>query len=550
MGARGAFSLRTHLIAFGIAILLPVTVLAGGLLIRSAMIERAEIEARLVQIADDLAFDIDREMDRQITVLQTLATLPSLQAEDWPAFYEQAKAAVGEQGYVILIDSNFRQLVNTFVPYGEQPAVTGDPETARRMIATKKPDVSDLFVSLVTKMPVYNVNIPILRDGDVRYILHLGQLPDRIQAILRNQRIAPEWNLAVLDRKGVVLARSRDPARYVGQAPARYAADAQIELRGIRTTKSLEDVDVLRAGSRSRISGWLATASVPVALAEEPLRRSLWQWSATAIFALTGTIILGILFGRTLERPMMAAADAAAALGRNAPVPHLQSRLNEANTIVEALAQAREELTQREKAQQVLADELSHRVKNVLSVVQTLVNQTLSSERSIPEARRALSERIYALARSHNQLFHTDWKGVSIKEIIDAELAPFPDRVTADGPAVIVDARRVQTFHLVLHELATNAVKYGSLSNQYGAIHITWSVSNTPNEHFKFRWEERGGPLVNTPIRKGFGRTLLASAFSGMDAEPRIEFGSAGLVYEFEAPLEAIGRKPDGQMGP
>jgi hypothetical protein len=162
------YSLRVHLLVFGAGILLPVAVLAGALLVRAAALERAQLETRLIQVAENLADDIDRDIARDFTLLQTLATMPSLSSEDWPAFYDQAKAALQGRAYVVVIDNSLRQLVNTFVPYGSQPSLTGDPDTGRRMIATKQPDVSDVFVSLVTKRPVFNVNIPILRDGEVR----------------------------------------------------------------------------------------------------------------------------------------------------------------------------------------------------------------------------------------------------------------------------------------------------------------------------------------------------------------------------------------------
>jgi hypothetical protein len=203
---RRSYPIRTHLIAFGLILVLPVTILAGVLFIRSAMLERDQLDARLVQLADELADDIDRDIERHFTILYTLATLPSLQDADWPAFYAQAKAALQGNGYIVLVDSSLRQLVNTYVPYGESPPLTGDPETAQRMMKTKQREVSDLFISLVTKGPVFNINVPIVRDGELRYILIYGRHADDLLAIIRGQRVGPDWVRAILDRKGVVLA--------------------------------------------------------------------------------------------------------------------------------------------------------------------------------------------------------------------------------------------------------------------------------------------------------------------------------------------------------
>src|SRR4051794_23677938 len=177
----GSYSLRAHLLVFGLAILLPVGVLSGVLLARSAELERIQLEARLQRVANALADDVDREIERDFTVLRTLAALPSLTDGDWPSFYAQAKSALGDKSYVILVDASMRQVVNTYVPYDAAPPLTGDPDTVRRMLESKKPVVSDLFISLVTKRPVFNVSIPVFQHGDVRYILSLGKLADDLQ---------------------------------------------------------------------------------------------------------------------------------------------------------------------------------------------------------------------------------------------------------------------------------------------------------------------------------------------------------------------------------
>jgi two-component sensor histidine kinase len=536
------YSLRAHLIVFGAGILIPAMVLAGLLLARSATLERAQLEARLIQVADDLGEDIDRDIARDFTLLQTLATAPSFANEDWPAFHTHAKAALQGKAYVVLIDSSLRQLVNTYVPYGSQPELTGDPETAQRMIASKQSDVSDLFVSLVTEKPVFNVNIPILRNGEVRYILHLGQFADDLVGIMRGQRLGPEWTAVILDRKGVVLARSRDQERFVGRTYPQFASDVKIAARGVIKGTNLDGEQVLRAVVRSKQSGWFVTAGIPLAMAEAPLRRSLWQWGAS--FALTLALATGLawLFARAMDKPMEHASRAAAGLGRNEPIVPLRSSLAEANTITAALEGASAELAQRSEHQRLLLNELSHRVKNVLAVVQALVMRTLPGEHSMSDARDILIERLHALGRAHELLTRTDWKGAALKEIVTAELAPFSARVQVQGPELIIDGKMVQTFALVLHELATNASKYGSLSDPNGKVSITWSVTGAGNgARFKFRWEESAGPVIKPPSRKGFGSSLLEAALpADLSVKPRLAFDPGGFVYEIEAPLSSV----------
>jgi hypothetical protein len=123
----GSYSLRSHILVLGFIVVLPVTLVTGVLLVRSASLERSKLDARMVQVASALADDVDREIEQDFILLRTLSTFPSYVDQDWPSFYAQAKAALQGRAYVIVIDDSLRQLVNTYVPYGEQPAKTGDP---------------------------------------------------------------------------------------------------------------------------------------------------------------------------------------------------------------------------------------------------------------------------------------------------------------------------------------------------------------------------------------------------------------------------------------
>jgi two-component sensor histidine kinase len=536
-----SYPIRTHLIAFGLILVLPVTLLAGVLFIRSAILERDQVEARLVQLADNLAEDIDRDIERHFTILNTLATLPSLQEANWPAFYAQAKSALQGNGYIVLIDSSLRQLVNTYVPYGEAPPLTGDPETAQRMIKTKQHEVSGLFISLVTKGPVFNINVPIVRDGELRYILSFGRHADDLLAIMRGQRVGPDWVRAIVDREGVVLARSRDHERVVGTAPAVFGADLAVANHSVRKTTSIEGEAVLRAVARSSVSGWLVTVNVPLAVAEGPLERSAMFWGLTAAGALLLTLILAFGFANIISKPMTQAAEAARALAQEEPVVALNSLISEANAIVLAIQNASAELSERLSQQRLLARELNHRVKNLLAMVQAMVRRTLSDERPVAEARKLIGQRLHALARAQDLMLRTDWKDISIKEIVAAELAPYSDRVVLDGTDLRINGRNVQTFTLLLHELTTNAVKYGALSDESGKVSISWTITGADaNARFWFRWEERHGPAIKAPLHKGFGTVLLERTFSGPDTKRRLAFESGGVVYELDIPLATL----------
>jgi two-component sensor histidine kinase len=169
--------------------------------------------------------------------------------------------------------------------------------------------------------------------------------------------------------------------------------------------------------------------------------------------------------------------------------------------------------------------------------------RTLSDQRSMAEARDILTKRLLALGHAHEALMRTDWKGASLREIITAELAPFADRVALRGPEIVIDGHIVQTFALLLHELGTNAAKHGALSHSEGKVSIDWSVHDTGKDaRFRFKWQERAGPTVTAPQRRGFGSALLTRPLPlDPDVKPHLAFEPHGFIYEFEAPLSAVG---------
>lgn len=190
----------------------------------------------------------------------------------------------------------------------------------------------------------------------------------------------------------------------------------------------------------------------------------------------------------------------------------------------------------------LMTRELAHRVKNTLAVVQSIATRSLSDGRNVQEAREVFSKRLHALARAHTLLLNTSWSGAPLRELVGAELEAFGARAVISGPDVQLSAGTAQTLALILHELATNAVKYGALSNSTGRVSVQWSVAGRGrNAVCRFEWKETGGPPVKAPSRKGFGQTLLRQSLAhGPGSQPKISFEPAGLRYEFSAPLAAI----------
>ena len=203
------------------------------------------------------------------------------------------------------------------------------------------------------------------------------------------------------------------------------------------------------------------------------------------------------------------------------------------------------DITERRQAQarqELLTRELHHRTKNLFAVVQSVVARSFAGKLSVKDAETAVKSRLRSLAETHALLVEKDWEGADLAAVVRIEMIPYPDRVTIDGPTVTLSAQAAQNFALAVHELATNAAKYGALSNQVGQVHISWSVLQPNGEsQFSFRWQERGGPPVLPPTIKGFGAIVLEQVMAEyFAAPPKIEFAHSGVCYELRGSLEAV----------
>jgi len=203
------------------------------------------------------------------------------------------------------------------------------------------------------------------------------------------------------------------------------------------------------------------------------------------------------------------------------------------------LAVARDitERRQAEERQALLMAELDHRVKNTLAAVLSVASQTLGAG----EATAALAGRIAAMADAHGLLAQNRWEGAGLAGLLDAMLGPHADRVTLDGPEVQLSARVAQLLGMVIHELATNAAKYGALSTPEGRIAVAWRIEGDGIGQLVLEWAESGGPPVAQPSREGFGTKFLQHSLRyELHGSTRLEYRAAGLHCTLRLPLDRI----------
>jgi two-component sensor histidine kinase len=216
-----------------------------------------------------------------------------------------------------------------------------------------------------------------------------------------------------------------------------------------------------------------------------------------------------------------------------------------ANLLGAALERLRvvEQLRAAVREKDLLIGELNHRVKNTLTTVQSIASQTLRNAPDLDHASSAIESRLIALSQVHNVLTDRSWADVGLRDIVAQAVEPYrsrgEDRIHVQGPPIQVPPRMALALAMALQELATNAVKYGALSNGTGQIKVRWKL-NGPSapDRLHLMWEETGGPPVHKPARRGFGTRLIERSLADdLGGAVKIEFAPRGVVCVVDAPL-------------
>ena len=195
----------------------------------------------------------------------------------------------------------------------------------------------------------------------------------------------------------------------------------------------------------------------------------------------------------------------------------------------------------------LLLNELNHRIKNTLATVQSIAEQTLRASDADPATRHNLTARLIAISEAHNVLVEENWAGADLQTIVAMALAPHqqPGRqIVIDGPPVRLSPQQAVTMALRLHELATNALKYGALSQDHGSVRVTWNLSQDGRgaRSMTLLWEESGGPVVEPPQRHGFGSRLMTGQEGAGNV--RVEYLPGGVRCAIELPLSSADEIP------
>ncbi|MCU0893237.1 MAG: PAS domain-containing protein [Rhodospirillales bacterium] len=347
--ARGQPLVR-HLSLFAAALVIPAIALIVLLFWRAAEAERTRIDQDVRDVAKTVTVALDRDFAVMQSLLFALATAPRLHAGDHAAFHQQASELAGAEGLdLVLRDLSGQLLLDTRLPWG-QPLPRSTLDIDWQVIESRRAAVSNLFIDATSQQPSFAVVVPVVRDGHVVAMLSAVAPSERLVPVLRDRLPAELWAASVSDRNGIIVARTRGHAAWVGRPITAELRRAAVHASGTWDGPSHEGAALRGGYARSPESGWLTAVGVERGRLMAPLYRMLWLAGAAAA-ALGGlSALLAVMFGRRINRSIRALADAAVALGRTGAVPRFHSGVAEVDSVGTALADAAARLGERDRA--------------------------------------------------------------------------------------------------------------------------------------------------------------------------------------------------------
>ena len=484
---------------------LPLIVFAAVLVFNGYEQDRKDASQRVLETVRSIRLVLDAEMQRMTGGLRVLALTNTLRNGDFENFRRIAAGFLdqyGKDGVVLVADREGRQLFSSATTDTVSLPPRNNRAIVEKVFASKVPQYSNLFVGAVKKRPIVTVEVPVLRDGEVLYDISFSPPIEIFQSLIEKQRPSQDWTISIFDGDGINFARMPNPQATVGQraSPSLYA-EMQRQPEATVPTVSLEGVPLITSFVRSSATGWTVAAGI----AERSLVGPLWR--NLAITSVIGGLLL--LLGLAFAVRM-------------------------ATTIARG-----------EMLHDLLIEELNHRVKNTLAILQSIATQTFRS--ASKTEREKFEGRLGALAEAHNLLSKEKWQGSELQDVVRRVLQPYllnnPERLRMSGPKVPLSPRLAVVLSMIIHEIATNAAKYGALSNDNGTIRLDWeTVTENGRPKLRLVWAEAGGPPVTAPVQRGFGSRLIErSARDQLGGEATVDFLPRGVVYTVICALEDEG---------
>lgn len=535
-----------YLIAMVVAVALPILAFVVILLDQLESSERAALERRTVRDAQALSTAVERQLHDMTVTLRLLSTAHELAENDLQTFHNRTQSALRSSSmFLILVKEDGQQVLNTRRPYGEPLGEMSNLPALQEALESGTVEVSDVFFGRTGNRWVFNVTMPLSEElARAGAALILTQNVEELAGLVKTEGLPKGWSATVVDGAGRTIAASgeADPGETFDEALLAGATG----LSGTIRTQG-DNGDVLAGYARLAGQAWTIFVYGPVDTAQASLvtawRSLLLGGGLLILVAIGGAFLLG----RQMRNSIVSIASMAERMGQGEIVSPISTRIVEADMVSIALSEASFDRAEAEDRIHFVMRELAHRTKNLLSVIQAMLRQTARQSATLQEFQTSVSGRLQGLARSIDLLTAENWTQVSMTQLVTGHLETFIDtseRLEISGQDFALKPEAVQNVGMALHELATNAVKYGAWSTHNGKVLIDWA--ETPgadggDNRITIRWREVGGPLVRAPESKGFGTTVidrqLTAAFG---ARVDLDYAEDGLRWTLDAPAYAL----------
>lgn len=537
--------MRLKLVAVAVAALAPVVAMLAYNEVALRHQRNEEVRASAAQAARQASSEVERIVEGLHGLLVSVSAMPSVRHLDAGACNAALKSvaeSIPNISTIFVVGLDGRPVCgSTAFPPG---VVFSDRDYFQQILKTKDFTVGTYTQSRLSDRRVLPLAMPLMEGDILKAVIVSGIRMDWLQNRITERGVVSGNTVTIADGKGTIVARVPLAEQFVGTViPDEYQHLVHAEQPDV--------IEVMSQDGTTRILGYR-----PIALPSSPLyvsagfskpeafapinRATLTNTLAIiggALFSFAAAIFIGNRFilvpiwriadvmekwrgGETTARTGMKGSDELAVVGATF------------DRLLDELDERRRRNEEAEEERILLVRELAHRVKNGFTLVQAIARQTFS--RSDPERYNSFAERLAALAGTYDLILSREGSASSVRDIVSAALRAHvtseAERIRLDGPDVVLPADIALPLSLVIHELATNATKYGSLGSEDGTVAIEWK---SEDGRVLLLWTESGGPPVSAPTKRGFGSVLIERAFPAKaQARSRSDFRPEGLVFE------------------
>ncbi len=543
--------MRLKLVAVAVAALAPVVAMLGYNEYAMRSQRDAEVRAQAAQAARQASSEVERIVEGLYSLLISVRSMPAVQNLDAAvcnASLRSVASSVPNIRMIFVLDLQGTPVCGSV----ETPAgVTfADRDYFKAAMAGQDFVVGTYTKSRMSDASVLPVAMPVVVDGATRAVLVSGVKLDWLQNRIAERGVAPGNAVTIADSGGTILARVPQPERFVGTA-------IPDDFRELVHASEPSVIEVKSQDGTERVLGYRPILPdgnplyVSAGFSKEEAFAPINRATTINVVAIAGGVLVAFLAAIFVgDRFLLSPIGTVAGVMGRWRAGELSARTKMRSTdevhavgaaldaLLDELACRRVQNERAEEERMLLVRELAHRVKNGFTLVQAIARQSFG--KANPDAYHSFASRLSSLASTYDLLLSKDASASTVREVIETALRAHAgddhERLQLNGPDVTLPADLALPLSLVIHELATNATKYGSLRNEAGKVGIAWTYEKAS---FRLLWTETGGPPVLPPTRKGFGSVLIERAFPAWaKARCKPNYRHEGLVFEVAFTVE------------